>query len=121
MQKTFIRLQLRIVLADRKKTTASSQQTALLHRLSEVIVGSDLFVRSAGRILNGREQLSPRFSDSGKHTLFQAGYTLYRGDDIRNQVGAPLHLVLNLCPLGVYVLLLRNQRVVTGDSDQANQ
>src|SRR5215831_14770951 len=109
MKEAFIRLELRIILSNRKKAAAGSEQAAVAHRLRQIIVGRDLFFSRAVRILDGGEQLRAGLSDLREHTLFEASHTLYRGDNIRNQISAPLHLVLYFSPLRIDVLFLGDQ------------
>jgi len=53
-----------------------------------------------------------RFSNFCEDSLLESRNALHGCDDVWNQIGATLHLVLDQRPLGLDVLLLGNQLVV---------
>ena len=57
-------------------------------------------------------RLGARFDDGGEHILFLLGIALHRRDQIGDEIGTPLILILHIGPFGLGLLLERGNRIV---------
>ncbi len=59
-----------------------------------------------------RCRLGARLDDGGQHVLLLLGVALHGRDQVRDEIGAALILVLHVGPFGLRLLLERRDRVV---------
>ena len=107
-EKILIRFQIGIIFADREETPERAGQLRLgILELLELVGIAQL------RCVDfDRSRLGPRLDDGSQHILFLLGITLHGGDQIGNEVGPPLILILHVAPFGLGLLLERGDRVV---------
>ena len=103
-----------------QKAPARTKKAAVPESLVQLTVSGDLVRGSAVRVLHRREQLGARFGNLREDSFFQARDSLHRSNDIRDQISASLHLVFNLRPLGIHVLLSSDKRVIGADGAAAD-
>jgi hypothetical protein len=104
-----VRLELRIVFADREQAPESARERVL--RILQLL---DLF--RVGQVIGvemNRGRLGARLGDLNKDVLFLLGEALNGCDQIGNEIGAALILVLNLGPRRIGGFLLGRNDIVT--------
>ena len=117
-QEILVRLEVRIVFADREQSPEGAAKRILrvLHLLDFRRVGQVVGVEM------DRGRLGARLGDLREHVLFLFGVALNGGDEIGDEVGAALVLVLDFRPCRLGGLLLGRDDIVAaggnGDADQ---
>src|SRR5207237_6812140 len=66
-------------------------------------------------------ELGARFRHSREHRLLLLGVPLHRLHQVRSEIGAPLHLHLDLRRGGVHLLVIRPDRVVAAAGREQNR